>query len=260
MSVSIGPERITLLGSLPKFFMDSDEQPYLLTGQTKQAIEKLSDLSGVDLRTTNVWRVDVAANLLTTQSPKLYLPVLSGISRYDRSIINDSTLYLQPKGKRRSRNLQFYPKEQYYLRYELQILRPSVLFSHPPVWGRDLYSPPFRYRAAKSWKAHFDRIELINPTTPRTMIPPPNSTMTEAINCAIATVLADPNHREIFLDSIQDKKIRYKLKLRAKETKGPIPLCETMYLEDCPDMAEELRQRVRGAYGVMEEEVNNSTL
>ena len=162
-------------GSLCKWYLGDNFQT-MGRGDTRRAIEKLSDTLHLPMDKATVTRLDVAQNFIMKQPVDIYLNHL-GELRYCRrcSMIESGSLYyinrnntsvFYDKIKEQS-NMGYQIPELYagrnVLRYELRYKQrlPSVL-GVPVVTGALLYDEAFYIKLLNRWRDNYKEIRKIN--------------------------------------------------------------------------------------------------
>ena len=98
-------EGLSIMGSLAVLLHGSNPVP-LTMNDVSSALEKISEMVGVDVCKANVRRVDVAANLILSRPVPLYLPLLAAYPRANRHDHQSTTRDFHA----RTFGLQFYDK------------------------------------------------------------------------------------------------------------------------------------------------------
>lgn len=165
-------------GSLCKWYLGDNYQT-LGKADTRQAIEKLSDTLGLPLERAFVTRLDVAANMIMTQPPAVYLGHL-GELRYTHRLAEPTGLYYTQKSK--ACRLAFYDKvreskdkgdavpELYLgrnvLRYEQRYAkRLAQRLNRQEMRAAALYDDALHRELVKRWHDSYKQIHKIHEST-----------------------------------------------------------------------------------------------
>lgn len=174
--VTVSLNGISLKGSLSKLMFGSNIHS-LTPKDTGLAIEKLSDLSHLNISQAKVTRLDVAANLKTSQLPSCYFNTLGDKTYLERLETSSSTLEYRSGQK----ELIFYDKivqmrakkiilpkefeELNLLRYELRYTKKLLKQLNILEVNGDLLADKKFYRSlVQRWKAEYDSINKISTT------------------------------------------------------------------------------------------------
>jgi hypothetical protein len=167
--VTANENRIFLSGSICKYFL-KDNMQTLGRGQTKEAIQLLSDELHLPIDRANVTRVDIAENFLMRYEVPFYFPFLGSCQHYKRLEQNNGIYYRNGK-----RELLFYGKiheqkikgipipamlaNRNLLRYEMRFKsRLCKEFNRPEITANTLYDEKFYIEALKRWKENYFQI------------------------------------------------------------------------------------------------------
>ncbi|MDR3704337.1 MAG: hypothetical protein P4L28_00325 [Paludibacteraceae bacterium] len=173
-SITINETGIYFHGSLSKFLHGNNIEPFTLS-DTKQAIEKLSNILHVPFKEAKINRIDLGCNLITQYSPAIYYKCLGNKPHFERLIPIKDTLYYNTQ----KRQLAFYDKareakrtktnipEPYannnLLRYELRFKKNLCKqLNQNEITGATLYDEQFHLKLAKLWKAEYFSIQKTN--------------------------------------------------------------------------------------------------
>ena len=116
LKVSISEQKVKVYdSSLCKYYL-GDNFKTLSKGDTKRAIEKISDCLQLPFHLANVTRIDFSQNLIMKYDEKVYYPYLGEAQYYNRLEQNNGLYYNNSK-----RQLLFYGKE-----YEQKIKKQTV--------------------------------------------------------------------------------------------------------------------------------------
>ncbi len=177
----LGNAKIKISESRVKFYDSSickyylgDNFKTLSKGDTKRAIEKLSDTLHLPFHLANVTRIDFAQNLIMRYDEKTYYPYLGEAQYYNRLEQNNGLYYNNQK-----RQLLFYGKEheqkekkqsipelyqnQNVLRFEMRFKKQlRKQFNRPEVIASLLYDEVFYSDLVKRWRNEYLAIQKIN--------------------------------------------------------------------------------------------------
>ncbi len=163
-------------GSLCKWFLGDNVQE-MGRGDTKRAIEKLSDTLHLPMERAAVTRLDVAHNLLMRYPPGVYYNHLGGLRYATRLQEPEGIYYKQGAGR-----LAFYDKTREsqknggklpeictgnnILRYERRFdKRLSHYLQEPEITAATLYNEAFYIKVVKMWLQAYRAIDKINDIT-----------------------------------------------------------------------------------------------
>ncbi len=174
LKVSISENRVKIYdSSICKYYL-GDNFKTLTKGDTKRAIEKISDSLQLPFHLANVTRIDFAQNLIMQFNEKVYYPYLGEAQYYNRLEQNNGLYYNNQK-----RQLLFYGKEyeqkvkrqtipelyknRNVLRFELRFIkRLNEQFNKPEITARLLYDEVFYNNLVKRWRNEYLAIQKIN--------------------------------------------------------------------------------------------------
>lgn len=159
--------------SLCKWFL-GDNFKGLSRGDTRQAVEKLSDLLLLPMDRATVTRIDVAQNFIMKHEKLLYFDHLGGLQYFTRYQQNNGLYYSNT-----NKTLLFYEKvhEQqekgqpiptmyqgrqvlrYEQRYKKRLLQ---CFNLPELKAARLYDPVFYTDIVNRWRGEYEKIKKIN--------------------------------------------------------------------------------------------------
>lgn len=174
-TVSCFQTGVSLKGSLAKYYLPSNV--YTLTRQTaKEALEKMSDETHLNMATAKVTRLDVSTVIPTKRPPTDYYPSLGNKPRFRRLQATKDTLYYTQQ----FRQLIFYDKTKEanakgalipptlngcnLMRYEMRHTKniQRLLKLPDPITGATLTDSGFYCSIIQRWKSEFDTIKKIN--------------------------------------------------------------------------------------------------
>jgi hypothetical protein len=173
LKVSITDSRIKVSDSFCKYYLASNLKT-LSRGDTRRAIQKLSDSIHLDMNRANVTRLDVAKNLIMKHDPGIYFPHLGELQYYKRLSQNAGLYYHNGK-----RQLVFYNKikeqqakrkpipelyqHRHVLRIELRFLRQmKKQFNQFEVTAGHLHEEKFYFELVARWKNEYQQIQKVN--------------------------------------------------------------------------------------------------
>lgn len=159
--------------SLCKWFLGNNFQG-LTRGNTRQAVEKLSDLLLLPMDRAAVTRIDVAQNFIMRHEKTVYFDHLGGLQYFNRFQQNNGLYYSNG-----NKTLLFYEKvheqqdkgqpipEMYQgrqvMRYEQRYKRRLLqCFNLPELKASLLYDPVFYTEIVNRWKDEYEKIKKIN--------------------------------------------------------------------------------------------------
>ncbi|MFZ4590923.1 MAG: phage/plasmid replication domain-containing protein [Ignavibacteria bacterium] len=164
-------EGIIINGSLSKYYFGNNLET-LTRKTTLQAVESISDELHLKISNSNVYRFDIAQNLLMSDPVKNYLNCLDELKCFKKSIINSKSVYFNSdktqlvfydKLSEMSNKRQVIPElyKQYkgrLLRYELRHLRGLKQTFKQDVFMKDLTEERFYTDLFKKWKELYFQI------------------------------------------------------------------------------------------------------
>jgi len=159
--------------SICKYYL-GDNFKTLSKGDTKRAIEKLSDSLHLPFDLANVTRIDFAQNIIVKHDEKVYYPYLGESQYYNRLEQNNGLYY-----NNNLRQLLFYGKEyeqkvkkqhipelysnQNVLRFEMRYRKQlRKQFKKPEILANMLYDEAFYSSLVKRWRTEYLAIQKIN--------------------------------------------------------------------------------------------------
>ena len=138
LKIEINNYTLKISGSLPKFLLGNNIE-ILTCSQVKEAITKISQELGVDIRKAKVVRLDISACFFMKNKVEDYFPILDSRKSLKRSNIKKETLMFINKSKEKTKHIMLYDKtkemedkgseipDRYknknILRYEIQIFK-----------------------------------------------------------------------------------------------------------------------------------------
>lgn len=174
LNVSITESRIKIYNSsLCKFFL-GDNFKTLSKGDTKRAIEKISDCLQLPFHLANVTRIDFAQNLIMQYNEKAYYPYLGEAQYYSRLEQNNGLYYnnqirqLLFYGKEYEQKIKKQPipelyKDRNVLRFELRFKKQlRQQFKQAEITASLLYDEAFYSNLVKRWRNEYLAIQKIN--------------------------------------------------------------------------------------------------
>jgi hypothetical protein len=199
LKVSITENRVKISdSSLCKYYL-GDNFKTLTRGDTKRAIQKISDCLHLPFDRSNVTRIDVAKNLIMQYPEMVYYPYLGEAQYYTRLEANNGLYYnnqLRQKlfyGKEYEQKLKRQPIPELYqnrnvLRYELRFRdRLRQQFKQPEITAGLLYDESFYKEIVTRWKDEYCAIQKIN--SKLISMKPTGSKKELAENLALFTIL-----------------------------------------------------------------------
>ncbi len=174
LKVSVSKQGVKVKDSSFCKWVLGDNFQTLSRGDTRQAIEKLSDLLHLPMDRATVTRIDVATNLIMKHEKGVYFNHLGNLQYYKR-LEQPNGLYYSTANK----VLLFYEKvheqtdkeqpipEMYQgrdvLRYEQRYKRRLLqCFNLPELRASTLYDPAFYVNLINRWRSEYERIKKLN--------------------------------------------------------------------------------------------------
>jgi len=199
VKISISEHRVSIYdSSLCKYYLGDNFQT-LSCGDTKKAIEKISDNLCLPFHLANVTRIDVAQNIIVRYDEKSYYTFLGEAPYYNRLEQNNGLYYNNSKrqklfyGKEHEQKVKRQPIPDLYqnrntLRYELRFRnRLREQLNRPEITARLLYDETFYRELVKRWKDEYFSIQKINSKI--ISMKPTGSTKDFAEQLALNTIL-----------------------------------------------------------------------
>jgi len=174
LKVSISENRVKVYdSSLCKYYL-GDNFKTLSKGDTKRAIEKISDCLQLPFHLANITRIDFAQNLIMQFDEKVYYPYLGEAQYYNRIEQNNGLYYnnqirqLLFYGKEYEQKVKKQPIPELYknrnvLRFELRFrkqLREQL--KQPEITAGLLSDEVFYSNLVKRWRNEYLAIQKIN--------------------------------------------------------------------------------------------------
>jgi hypothetical protein len=174
LKVSISENRVKIYdSSICKYYL-GDNFKTLSKGDTKRAIEKISDSLHLPFDLANITRIDFAKNLILKYDEKVYYPYLGEAKHYNRLEQNNGLYY-----NNQLRQLLFYGKvyeqkikgqpipelyqNRHVLRFEMRFKkRLRNQLKQPEITAKLLYDEVFYSYLVKRWKNEYLAIQKIN--------------------------------------------------------------------------------------------------
>lgn len=173
LKVSISEKRVKIFdSSLCKYYL-GDNFKTLTKGDTKLAIEQISDKLHLPLYLANITRIDFATNLIMQHEPKLYYQYLGQAQYYKRLEQNNGLYYTNHlrqivfynkvhEQKVKGKNIPELYKNRNVLRPELRFKgRLRQQFKKPEITASLLYNEVFYLDLIKRWEREYLAIEKI---------------------------------------------------------------------------------------------------
>lgn len=199
LKISITESKIKIYdSSLCKYYL-GDNFKTLTRGDTKRAIEKISNCLHLPFQLANVTRIDIAQNLIMKYDEKLYYPLLGEVQYYTRLEQNNGLYYnnllrqLLFYGKEYEQKIKRQPipemyKDRNVLRFEMRFKkRLGQQLKQPEITAGLLYNQAFYNSLVKRWNDEYFAIQKIN--SKATIIKPTTSTKDLIDNMALLMLL-----------------------------------------------------------------------
>lgn len=174
LKVSISESRVKIYDcSLCKYYL-GDNFKTLSRGDTKRAIEQISDHLHLPFDNANITRIDFAKNLVMQFDEKVYYPYLGEAQYYSRLEQNNGLYYnnqlrqLVFYGKEYEQKLKKQPIPELYknrnvLRFEMRFRKQlRQQFNRPEIIAKLLYDEAFYSDLVTRWKNEYLAIQKIN--------------------------------------------------------------------------------------------------
>jgi len=257
LKVSISESRVKIYDcSLCKYYL-GDNFKTLTKGDTKRAIQKISDCLHLPFDRSNITRIDFAKNLIMQYDEKVYYPYLGEAQYYTRLPQNNGLYYnnqlrqLVFYGKEYEQKLKRQPIPEMYqnrnvLRFEMRFrkqLRQQL--KRPEITAGLLYDETFYSGLVTRWKDEYFAIQKIN--SKLISMKPTGSKKELAENLALYTIL-EMGQPQV-LNKVKEwqergdisKKQAYDLRTFIKE------ISKTPVNEKGNDLMDELNRKVKEA-------------
>jgi hypothetical protein len=199
LKVSITANRVKIYDcSLCKYYL-GDNFKTLSKGDTKRAIEKISDNLHLPFHMAHITRIDFAKNLIMQYNERLYLPYLGEAKYYNRLEQNNGLYYnnhirqLVFYGKEYEQRIKKQPIPELYqnrnvLRYELRFKKQlGKQLKQSEITALLLYDEVFYSSLMKRWRNEYLAIQKIN--SKLIYMKPTGSKKELAENLALYTIL-----------------------------------------------------------------------
>lgn len=174
LKISITENRVKVFdSSLCKYYL-GDNFKTLSKGDTRRAIELISDKLHLPFEKANVTRIDAAQNLIMKYNQKHYYSYLGEAQYYNRLEQNNGLYYQNQKrqlvfyGKLYEQKIKGQPIPELYnarnvLRYEMRFRKKlRQQFNKPAITAALLYDEDFYNEIVKRWKNEYLNIQKIN--------------------------------------------------------------------------------------------------
>lgn len=174
LNVSVSESRVKIYDcSLCKYYL-GDNFKTLSRGDTKRAIDKISDSLHLPFQLANVTRIDFAKNLIMQHDEKVYYPYLGEAQYYNRLEQNNGLYYnnqlrqLVFYGKEYEQKIKKQPIPELYkgrnvLRFEMRFRKQlRKQFNRPEITVGLLYDEDFYSDLVNRWKSEYLAIQKIN--------------------------------------------------------------------------------------------------
>lgn len=199
LKVSITDSRVKISEcSLCKYYL-GDNLKTLTKGDTKRAIQKISDSLHLPFDRANITRIDFAKNMIMKYDEKVYYPYLGEAQYYNRLEQNNGLYYTNKLrllvfyGKEYEQKLKGQPVPELYknrnvLRYEMRFKdRLREQLKRPEITASLLYDEVFYSGLVNRWKDEYFSIQKIN--SKLISMKPTGSKKELAENLALFTIL-----------------------------------------------------------------------
>lgn len=255
LKLTISRSRLKVDGSICKWYLGNNLQT-LGRGDTKQAIEKLSDILHLPMCQANVSRIDLAQNFIMKYEPAVYYNHLGSLQYYSRFLQSNSLYYQNGK-----RQLVFYDKNKeviarrgeipelyngkQVLRYEMRYkTRLREQFKQPEVKTSLLYDERFYIDIVKRWQEEYNAIQKLNTIS---LNFESMRTKRELYIAGLATLIEKAGGELAFIEQINEaykigkltKKQAYDMRTAVKEA------CKSEFTTVESDVIAELNQKVK---------------
>lgn len=257
LKVSISENRVKISeSSLCKYYL-GDNFKTLSRGDTKRAIDQISDSLHLPFQLANVTRIDFAKNLIMQHDEKVYYPYLGEAQYYNRLEQNNGLYYnnllrqLVFYGKEHEQKIKKQPipemyKDRNVLRIEMRFRKQlRKQFNRPEITAGLLFDEAFYSSLVTRWKNEYLAIQKIS--SKLISMKPTGSKKELAENLALLTIL-ELGQPQI-LSKVKEwqecnqisKKQAYDLRTFIKQ------LSETNIDKKGNDLIEELNRKVKEA-------------
>ena len=176
LRITLHRDRLTMTGSLAKYFFGGSNVETLDRHSTREAIEKVNAALGIDIRQAKVTSFEFGTNFLMSRPVEEYLMLLGNCPRLTRCSLYANTLYYKGKGKKPIREIKFYDKiadakykgfgypecfeNVHLLRFEISYKnRLADRFGIKDVTASTLYDNKFYKRVADEYVKTYFEIE-----------------------------------------------------------------------------------------------------
>lgn len=236
LKVSVFPNGVSIIGSLPKFLYGSNVYP-LDRHTTAQSIEKISDKLHFNAEKADVTALEFGANFLMSHPVNDYLSKLGEMPRLCRYHVEKQTIYYKGNDRRQPKVFCFYdkaadakakgidcPLDGNLLRYEMRLNgRLHKQFNVPEVKASTLSKVDFYRSVMRRYQSSYFSIHKQHQLKPNAMNE--IKTVSDAFNVFVARLInqSDPTQILGFLDEMKglnvfsDKKYYSRLKAKIKE-------------------------------------------
>mgnify|MGYP004701058573 CR=1 FL=1 len=174
LKVTISENKVKIAdSSLCKYYL-GDNFKTLSRGDTKKAIEKISDNLHLPFQSANITRIDFAKNLIMQHDEKVYYPYLGEAQYYNRLEQNNGLYYNNQLrqmvfyGKEYEQKIKKQPipelyKDRNVLRFEMRFKKQlRRQFNRPEITAELLYDEAFYSGLVGQWKSEYLSIQKIN--------------------------------------------------------------------------------------------------
>ena len=221
MRVKIRGDFLSVYGSIPRYLLGSNLTS-LSRKATQECMNKLSDEIHLDMKEAQVFRLDIANNLILENEISSYLSCFGNSRHYKKDTYDQSSvIYRNSK-----RTAEFYNKaretrakkkeipeflaDQHILRYELQLKkRVKTQLKRNEVKGSMLYDRDFFHQIVNLWQNEYYAIEKLNNVK---LIPEVRDMLTKQklINYLALRGLKNELGEKAFLDMLEQEKGNFK--------------------------------------------------
>jgi hypothetical protein len=169
LKIFVNSYGIKFTGSLSKWYLGDNIQD-ITRGDTKRAIEKLSDYTQLPIKDSVIKRVDFGEGLIMNEIPNAYYPLLGQLRHFTRLEQKTTINYLNPnkelifynkivESKNKRVEIPTFLKNSNLLRYEMKFCNdlPNQM-NMSEVLMSNLYEETFYMKIIDNWEQHFKQI------------------------------------------------------------------------------------------------------
>lgn len=221
LKVSIYPNGVYIVGSLPKFLHCGSNIYPIRRSQTAEAIEAISDLLHFSIECADVTGLEVGANFVLKYEPLRYLSRLGEMPYLKRFQLEATSLYYKGIGRKQPKVFNLYDKiadakakgmeippgfeDANLLRYEMRLKgRLTKQLKCREVKAANLSQPSFYRAIVKRWQdAYFSISKTYLNQSDMSQIKTPKG----AFDCLVARLLAQSEENTIasFFDELKQR-------------------------------------------------------